>query len=56
MGWTKYQLEVRELEVISVEAEFPIKNEKLTIGILGNIPGDFKSLAIVLISLNIDSH
>ena len=55
VGWITYKLEVQELEDIRVEAEFLIKNEKLTIGILGNIPGD-KSLAIVLIPLNIGSH
>jgi hypothetical protein len=54
-GWIRYMLEVRDLEDIRVEAEFPIKHEKLMIGILGNIPGD-KSLAIVLIPLNIDSY
>jgi hypothetical protein len=50
-----YTLKVPELGDIQVEAEFPIQNEKLTIGMLGNIPGD-KSLAIVLIPLNTASH
>jgi hypothetical protein len=53
-GVIGYKLKVQEFEDIGfeVDAEFPIENQKVTIGILGNIPGN-KSLAIVLIPLNI---
>jgi hypothetical protein len=54
-GWIGYKLKVRELEDISVVTQFPLKNEDVTIGILGNITGG-KSIGIVLISLNIGSH
>jgi hypothetical protein len=54
-AWITHKLEVLGLGEIEVAFEFLSEDAKLTIGILGNTPGNI-SLAIVLISLEIGSR
>ena len=54
-AWIRYMLEVPGLGKIKMSFKFLSKDAKLTIGILGNSPGNI-SLAIVLISTEIGSQ